>query len=196
RSHCALGCSPPPCGEGLGVGVVVMRPRSCVTARPHPARFARHPPHKGEGRTEFAARANSISPEYALMRQATRHAAAVTKNLLASSFDTAASGAERRPRQKNAVALFEPRLVKDISLVGEYEILPGDEDDGGLARVGRVGRGGAEVLIAFDAPTPMGDALFDRQHRPGAVGPTAMPTRRREDWTASCRRNRSARDGV
>src|SRR5262249_29853967 len=79
---------------------------------------------------------------------------------------------------KNADALFEPRLVKGISLVGEYEILPGDEDDGGLARVGRVGRGGAEVLIAFDAPTPMGDTL-DRQHRPGAVGPIEIFVPRR-----------------
>src|SRR5262249_4592756 len=87
-------------------------------------------------------------------------------------------GPERR-LDKNAVALLEPRLVKDISLVGEYEILLGDEDDGGLTRVGRVGRGGAEVLIAFDTPTPMGDALFDRQHRPGAIGPIEifMPRR-------------------
>ena len=53
---------------------------------------------------------------------------------------------------KNAVALFEPRLIKDFCLVCKYEILLGDEYDGVLARFGRVGRGGVKVLIAFNAP--------------------------------------------
>src|SRR5262249_51074411 len=35
--------SPPPCGEGMGVGVVRGAPQ-CVTHDPHPI-----PPHKGEG---------------------------------------------------------------------------------------------------------------------------------------------------
>ncbi len=70
---------------------------------------------------------------------------------------------------KNAVALFEPRLIKDFCLVCKYEILLGDEDDGVLARFGRVGCGGVKVLIAFNAPTSMGDVLFNRQHRPGAI---------------------------
>ena len=41
------------------MGVVVVCARRVPHNDPHPARFARHPPHKGEGRTEFSARANS-----------------------------------------------------------------------------------------------------------------------------------------
>ncbi|TMJ88787.1 MAG: hypothetical protein E6G76_09605 [Alphaproteobacteria bacterium] len=65
RDHAAYSvCSPPPCGEGLGVGV-----HQRITARPPPRRSAaklaqaaqawlRGPtlPARGEGRTEFAAR--------------------------------------------------------------------------------------------------------------------------------------------
>src|SRR6266446_6053298 len=58
---CRKGASPQPAGEGWGWGSV-----SGSLHDPHPARFARHPPHKGEGRTEFAARADSISSEYEL----------------------------------------------------------------------------------------------------------------------------------
>src|SRR5215831_15258730 len=67
-------CSPPPCGEGLGVGV-----RQWITARPPPRRSAaklaqaaqaclRAPtlPTRGRVKTEFAARAESTSPECAL----------------------------------------------------------------------------------------------------------------------------------
>src|SRR5262249_56843723 len=148
------------------VRVFVMRPRCCVTARPHRACFARHLPHKGEGRTGLAARANSISPEYSLMRQATPPRRCCDEKSVGKFIRYGCVRGPNVARDKKTRS-----LVKDISLVGEYEILPGDEDDGGLARVGRVGRGGAEVLIAFDAPTPMGDALFDRAHRPSAFSP-------------------------
>ena len=47
-------CSPPPCGEGLGVGVVVGGHIARNNCDPHPARLrfasAVDPPHKGEGR--------------------------------------------------------------------------------------------------------------------------------------------------
>src|SRR5262249_55464549 len=46
--------SPPPCGEGLGVGVVVVARVAFNNFDPHPARLryasAGDPPHKGEGR--------------------------------------------------------------------------------------------------------------------------------------------------
>src|SRR5258707_980349 len=42
-------------GRGWGWGSVGGSPHD-----PHPARFARHPPHKGEGRTEFAAHALAL----------------------------------------------------------------------------------------------------------------------------------------
>src|SRR5262245_66621110 len=46
-------CSPPPCGEGLGVGVVVAARDASANSDPHPARLrsasAGDPPHKGEG---------------------------------------------------------------------------------------------------------------------------------------------------
>ena len=66
------------------------------------------------------------------------------------------------PLDENAVALFEPRLIEDICLISKYEILSGDQDDGVLGRFDRLGRGGVKVLIAFNAPTLMGDVLFDR----------------------------------
>src|SRR5262249_61699409 len=69
-------CPPPPCGEGLGVGV-----RQRITARPPPRRSAaklaqaaqawlRAPtlPTRGRAKIEFAARAESASPECALAR--------------------------------------------------------------------------------------------------------------------------------
>ncbi len=54
-------CSPPPCGEGLGVGVLQR-----ITTRPPPRRFAPTLPTKGRVETEFAARAESTSPECVL----------------------------------------------------------------------------------------------------------------------------------
>jgi hypothetical protein len=46
--------SPPPCGEGLGVGVHVGARASHHNNDPHPARLrsasAGDPPHKGEGK--------------------------------------------------------------------------------------------------------------------------------------------------
>src|SRR5215471_6314509 len=42
-------CSPPPCREGRGVGVVVMRRRSCVTARPPPGSLRSPPSPQGGG---------------------------------------------------------------------------------------------------------------------------------------------------
>src|SRR5215467_5960463 len=73
-------CSPPPCGEGLGVGV-----HQRITARPPPRRFAIADakrrrssrlrtaaegrlclPTRGRVKTEFAARADSISTVSAL----------------------------------------------------------------------------------------------------------------------------------
>ncbi len=73
-------CSPPPCGEGLGVGVASVRRRLRITERPPPRRFAiadasafwrqeRRPkaasalPTRGRVETEFVASADSISPE-------------------------------------------------------------------------------------------------------------------------------------
>src|SRR5919109_5498931 len=61
-------CSPPPCGEGVGVGVVLVRRESYVTARPPPRRHSapktrvnalKAPtlPTRGRVKTEFAARA-------------------------------------------------------------------------------------------------------------------------------------------
>src|SRR5260221_8304869 len=54
-------CSPPPCGEGLGVGV-----HQWKIARPPPRRFAPTLPTRGRGNTELAARIDSSSPELAL----------------------------------------------------------------------------------------------------------------------------------
>src|SRR5258707_6087954 len=54
-------CSPPPCGEGLGVGVLQQ-----ITARPPPRRFALTLPTRGRVGSEFTARAESISTEYVL----------------------------------------------------------------------------------------------------------------------------------
>src|SRR6516164_1874559 len=46
--------SPPPCGEGLGVGVAVVARVAFSNFDPHPARIrcaqAGDPPHKGEGK--------------------------------------------------------------------------------------------------------------------------------------------------
>src|SRR5262249_33189062 len=46
--------SPPPCGEGLGVGVAVVARVAFHNFDPHPARLrcasAGDPPHKGEGK--------------------------------------------------------------------------------------------------------------------------------------------------
>src|SRR5262249_50977090 len=56
--------SPPPCGEGLGVGVVVW---GNVSASPHHP-LPNPPPQGGREQTEFAARADSISHEYARLR--------------------------------------------------------------------------------------------------------------------------------
>jgi hypothetical protein len=37
-----------------------------------------------------------------------------------------------------------------------------------------VSGGSVAAVIAFNAPTPMGDVLFDRQHRPGAISPSEI----------------------
>src|SRR4029450_8356321 len=51
--------SPPPCGEGWGVGVSVGHARRATTTTPTPPALAAvrrgDPPRKGEGRTESAA---------------------------------------------------------------------------------------------------------------------------------------------
>jgi hypothetical protein len=49
-------CSPSPLWGGVGGGGPYLGRDLSITARPHPARCAREPPHKGEGRTESAAR--------------------------------------------------------------------------------------------------------------------------------------------
>jgi hypothetical protein len=51
-----LGVLPSPLWGGVGVGVVVSAGDASANYDPHPARFARYPPNKGEGRTESAAR--------------------------------------------------------------------------------------------------------------------------------------------
>src|SRR5438067_499563 len=60
-------CAPLPLvGRGWGWGSELVDITSGHNNDPHPARFARHPPHKGEGRTEFSARADATAPAYAL----------------------------------------------------------------------------------------------------------------------------------
>ena len=56
---CAAAHSPPPCGEGLGVGVPYARRNPSDV--PHPARFAPPLPRKGEGRSARAAGARPMT---------------------------------------------------------------------------------------------------------------------------------------
>src|SRR5262249_61903418 len=62
--------SPPPCGGGLGVGVVIVRRCPCDTAPPPPRPpSAGDPPHKGEGKDR--ARGLSGRPHHQLPPPAT-----------------------------------------------------------------------------------------------------------------------------
>ena len=60
-------------------------------------------------------------------------------------------------------------LIEDARLVGDYEILFRDQNDGVLGRVRRTYAGGCEELISFDAPRAVGRALVSRRHRPAAI---------------------------
>src|SRR6516165_7781588 len=76
-------------------------------------------------------------------------------------------------------ALFEPRLIKDDLLVGEYEIPFGDQDDRVLICFPGGKRSSIKELIAFNTPRPMSYVWVRRQHRPGAVRPVEIVVPRR-----------------
>src|SRR5258708_18698337 len=54
-------CPPPPCGEGLGVGVVVVARGACPTTTPARLASLATLPTRGRVKTEFAARTDSSS---------------------------------------------------------------------------------------------------------------------------------------
>src|SRR4051812_19318784 len=65
RAACSV-CSPPPCGEGLAVGVLHWGTLAATNSYPHPRPGIRRvdPPHKGEGKEESAA--SHLEPHHLL----------------------------------------------------------------------------------------------------------------------------------
>ncbi len=92
-------CSPPPCGEGLGVGVPRLWRQCCLTAPPP---SPNPPPQGGREHTEFAARADPISPGSALDEAHRRRTGAARRRIRpGSAMGHRASDQSRRiPRRR------------------------------------------------------------------------------------------------